>query len=72
MRKLLRSSNPTALHIKDASTAGDVEVASLQQKRLMALGVRTMALPVGRAALTLGTAQLPQSKLPMQLLIYDD
>lgn len=37
---------------------GDVEVSALQQKRLMALGVRTMALPAGRAALTLGTVSL--------------
>ncbi len=65
VRRLLRSSQPTALHIKEAATVGDVEVSALQQKRLMALGVRTMALPAGRAALTLGKhslSSLPQDR----------
>lgn len=54
VRKLLQSSEPTAIHIKNASTVADAELSNLQQKRLMALAVRTMALPTGRAALTLG------------------
>jgi hypothetical protein len=32
-------------------------MTALQQKRLMALAVRTMALPCGRAAFTLGEPQ---------------
>jgi len=57
VRKLLRSCSATPIHIRNANATGDAEMTALQQKRLMALAVRTMALPCGRAAFTLGEAQ---------------
>lgn len=54
VRRLLASNQPSALHVAAAPEAGDPEQMQAQQMRLMALGTRTMALPFGRAALTLG------------------
>ncbi len=54
VRALLGSATPAALRVAAAPEAGDPELAAAQQARLFALGTRTMALPLGRGALTLG------------------
>ena len=54
VRRLLASNEPSPLRVAAAPEAGDPEQMQAQQIRLMALGTRTMALPFGRAALTLG------------------
>lgn len=56
VRKLLSSAEPTTVRIANAPEVGDPEMQALQQARLLALGMRTMTLPLGRGALTLGTA----------------
>ena len=55
VRKLLSSAEPTTVRIANAPEVGDPEMQALQQARLLALGMRTMTLPLGRGALTLGT-----------------
>ena len=55
LRKLLASSGPVAVRVANGAEAGDPEVVSAQQGRLLAIAVRTMALPYGRGAFTLGT-----------------
>ncbi len=57
VRRLLASNEPSALRVAAAPEAGDPEQMQAQQIRLMALGMRTMALPCGRAALTLGMSK---------------
>ena len=42
------------MRIANAPEVGDPEMQALQQARLLALGMRTMTLPLGRGALTLG------------------
>ena len=42
------------MRIGNAPEVGDPEMQALQQARLLALGMRTMTLPLGRGALTLG------------------
>lgn len=54
VRKLLSSAEPTTVNIANAPEVGDPEMQALQQARLLALGMRTMTLPLGRGALTLG------------------
>ena len=54
MRRLLSSAEPTTVRIANAPEVGDPEMQALQQARLLALGMRTMTLPLGRGALTLG------------------
>ena len=58
MRKLLSSAEPTTVNIANAPEVGDPEMQALQQARLLALGMRTMTLPLGRGALTLGKPSL--------------
>ncbi|KAL0039031.1 hypothetical protein WJX77_005730 [Trebouxia sp. C0004] len=55
VRRLLSSAEPTTVRIANAPEVGDPEMQALQQARLLALGMRTMTLPLGRGALTLGT-----------------
>ena len=52
VRRLFATASPYPLKL--AQQAGDVELVSAQQQRLMAVAVRTMALPLGRGALALG------------------
>ena len=59
VRKLLSSAEPTTVRIANAPEVGDPEMQALQQARLLALGMRTMTLPLGRGALTLGTPPPP-------------
>ena len=47
------------MRIANAPEVGDPEMQALQQARLLALGMRTMTLPLGRGALTLGTLPPP-------------
>ena len=54
VRKLLATSSPVPLKLPGSQQAGDVELVSAQQQRLMAVAVRTMALPLGRGAVALG------------------
>ena len=54
VRRLLSSAEPTTVRIANAPEVGDPEMQALQQARLLALGMRTMTLPLGRGALTLG------------------
>ena len=54
VRCLLASANPTPVVLHSTPEVGDVEVQALQQAKLLALSFRTMALPLGRGALTLG------------------
>ena len=54
VRRLLSSAEPTTVRIGNAPEVGDPEMQALQQARLLALGMRTMTLPLGRGALTLG------------------
>ncbi|KAK9819157.1 hypothetical protein WJX81_007920 [Elliptochloris bilobata] len=69
VRALLGSATPAALRVAAAPEAGDPELAAAQQARLMALATRTMALPLGRGALTLGTLRpLPTEPLPVPAL----
>ena len=46
------------MRIANAPEVGDPEMQALQQARLLALGMRTMTLPLGRGALTLGQSHL--------------
>ena len=55
VRKLMATAAPVPLKLAGSQQAGDVELVSAQQQRLMAVAVRTMALPLGRGALALGT-----------------
>ena len=54
VRRLLSSAEPTTVRIANAPEVGDPEMQALQQACLLALGMRTMTLPLGRGALTLG------------------
>lgn len=47
------------MNIANAPEVGDPEMQALQQARLLALGMRTMTLPLGRGALTLGKPPPP-------------
>lgn len=47
------------MRIGNAPEVGDPEMQALQQARLLALGMRTMTLPLGRGALTLGESAGP-------------
>lgn len=66
VRALLGSATPSALRVPAAPEAGDPELAAAQQARLMAIGTRTMALPLGRGALTLGAQYIIAEKSRMQ------
>ncbi len=59
VRRLLSSAEPTTVRIANAPEVGDPEMQALQQARLLALGMRTMTLPLGRGALTLGHTPPP-------------
>ena len=50
----MASSAPVPLHVPAAPEAADAEQLQAQQQALLTLGCRTMALPIGRGALTLG------------------
>jgi len=54
VRKLMASSAPVPLHVPATPEAADAEQLQAQQQALLTLGCRTMALPIGRGALTLG------------------
>lgn len=54
VRRLLTSADPVAIHRDPTLERGDPELGTRQQSRLIRLAVRTMALPLGRGALTLG------------------
>lgn len=54
------------MRIANAPEVGDPEMQALQQARLLALGMRTMTLPLGRGALTLGDTTPP---LPVNMLL---
>lgn len=67
VRKLLCCSAPVPIKL-DASE-NDPELPAKQQALLMAAASRTMALPVGRGALTLGTLKtLPGETLEVPML----
>ncbi len=61
VRRLLSSAEPTTVRIANAPEVGDPEMQALQQARLLALGMRTMTLPLGRGALTLGYTHIHPS-----------
>ena len=66
VRRLLRSSVPVALHLKQRHEIAEKDIPNYQQRRLMGLCIRTMTLPCGRAALTLGISlEYMQSFLPI-------
>jgi len=50
----MASSAPVPLHVPATPEAADAEQLQAQQQALLTLGCRTMALPIGRGALTLG------------------
>ena len=54
MRRLLASSAPVTVRVGSGTEAGDPEIVTMQQGRLLALSLRTLALSYGRGALTLG------------------
>ena len=54
VRRLLCSSAPVTVRVGSGAEAGDPEIVTVQQGRLLALSLRTLALPYGRGALTLG------------------
>ena len=56
------------MRIANAPEVGDPEMQALQQARLLALGMRTMTLPLGRGALTLG--QPPPPLLYVCVCVY--
>ena len=66
VRRLLSSAEPTTVRVGAAPEVGDPEMQALQQARLLALGMRTMTLPLGRGALTLGNLFL----LPFLFVIF--
>ena len=69
VRRLLSSAEPTTVRIANAPEVGDPEMQALQQARLLALGMRTMTLPLGRGALTLGYTHIhPSPPSPPPLL----
>lgn len=57
VRRLFATASPYPLKLGAAQQAGDAELVSAQQSRLMAVAVRTMALPLGRGALALGMSE---------------
>ncbi len=63
VRRLLSSAEPTTVRIANAPEVGDPEMQALQQARLLALGMRTMTLPLGRGALTLGHTPPPPPRI---------
>ena len=67
VRRLLSSAEPTTVRIANAPEVGDPEMQALQQARLLALGMRTMTLPLGRGALTLGSCLPPPPHPPPDL-----
>ncbi|GAB4821235.1 hypothetical protein N2152v2_008281 [Parachlorella kessleri] len=69
VRGLLRSSAPVTLRMGTTPQATDAEGAQMQQVKLTTLAVRTMALPLGRGALTLSTLHpLPTEPLHIPVL----
>lgn len=54
MRKLLGSSAAVTVRVGSGAEAGDPEIVTMQQGRLLAVSIRTLALSYGRGALTLG------------------
>ncbi|KAK9834947.1 hypothetical protein WJX84_010452 [Apatococcus fuscideae] len=68
--KLLASNAPTTLKTSSAPEVSDPEMVAHQQAQLLSLASRTMALPLGRGALTLGTFHpLPTEPLAMPPLV---
>lgn len=59
--KLLASNTPTTLKTSSAPEVSDPEMVAHQQAQLLSLASRTMALPLGRGALTLGQSLLPEN-----------
>jgi len=55
--RLLRSSRPIFLRVQRAVEVSDHDYERLKQKRLLLLSKRTLALPVGRGMLSLGSLQ---------------
>lgn len=59
VRRLLSSEEAVAVAVGGAAEAGEPEAAARQHRRLLALAVRTLARPLGRAALDLGAPPSP-------------
>lgn len=57
VERLLASDVPVPIALGADQEPGDPELVTAQQSRLLALACRTMARPLGRGALTLGTVQ---------------
>ncbi|CAL1529435.1 unnamed protein product [Lymnaea stagnalis] len=57
VRRLLQSTRPVTIAIKQRPEVNDHDFIEEQEKALLATCVRTMALPVGRGILTLHTCQ---------------
>ena len=55
MERLLASDDPAPVALGADQEPGDPELVAAQQCRLLALAARTLARPLGRGALTLGT-----------------
>ena len=69
LRRLLSSIIVQVVHIKSNQDPGDPELVAAQQAKLWQLGLRTMALPVGRGAFTYGTLKpLPTEHLEIPTL----
>ena len=69
LRRLLSSIVVQVVHIKSNQDPGDPELVAAQQAKLWQLGLRTMALPVGRGAFTYGTLKpLPTEPLEIPTL----
>ncbi len=71
--RLLASNGPGMIKTSSGPEVSDMELLANHQLQLVSMAVRTMALPLGRGALTLGraswedAASLPDSVVPTGL-----
>lgn len=68
--QLLTSSKPILINIKQSASVSDSDFADEQEKHLYALSIRAMALPLGRAMMTLCSyAPVMVEKFPIPPLV---
>ena len=56
MYRLLTTNKPTPIKTSSSPEVSDPEMVQHQQLQLVSMATRTLALPLGRGALTLGTS----------------
>lgn len=69
VKRMLQSSRPVVINVEQRPEMSDHDFVEEQERHLQALCVRTMALPVGRGAISLRTTNpLPTETLPVPKL----